>query len=86
MQWLPSHVHKRNIHSALAAAFYIISGCRVMERGTISSVRDANATTYCRLELPFGISSRYLRFQTKFVLDRLTGFIKPRVWLWLKIR
>jgi tyrosine phenol-lyase len=66
---------------ALAAAFYIISGCRGMERGTISSVRDADGNDLLadvellRLAFPRRV---FTLSQTKFVLDRLTWLYENR--------
>ncbi|HBG86854.1 MAG TPA: tryptophanase, partial [Marinilabiliaceae bacterium] len=42
MQFLPHIPQKEYPAGALAAALYIVSGCRGMERGTVSSVRDEN--------------------------------------------
>ncbi len=59
---------------ALAAAFYIASGARGMERGTISSVRDENGNDILadmelmRLALPRRV---FTLSQVKYVADRL---------------
>ncbi|NBC83487.1 MAG: tryptophanase [Bacteroidetes bacterium] len=59
---------------ALAAALFIISGCRGMERGTISSVRDENGNDILadvellRLAFPRRV---FTLSQTMFVMDRL---------------
>lgn len=59
---------------ALAAALYIISGCRGMERGTISSVRDENGkdiladVELLRLAFPRRV---FTLSQTMFVIDRI---------------
>lgn len=66
---------------AVAAALYLISGCRGMERGTISSVRDAEGNDVLadvellRLAFPRRV---FTLSQTKFVLDRLTWLYKNR--------
>ncbi len=63
---------------ALAAAFYMISGIRGMERGTISSVRDENGVEIMsdvellRLAVPRRV---FTLSQCKYVVDRLN-------WLW----
>lgn len=59
---------------ALAAAFYLISGIRGMERGTISSVRDENGVEILadvellRLAVPRRV---FTLSQVKYVIDRL---------------
>ncbi|MBQ4279499.1 MAG: tryptophanase [Rikenellaceae bacterium] len=59
---------------ALAAAFYLISGIRGMERGTISSVRDENGVEILadvellRLAVPRRV---FTLSQIKYVIDRL---------------
>lgn len=79
--FLPHVPQKEYPAGALAAAFYIISGCRGMERGTISSVRDANGddlladVELLRLAFPRRV---FTLSQTKFVLDRLTWLFKNR--------
>ncbi len=81
MGFLPHVPQKEYPAGALAAAFYIISGCRGMERGTISSVRDANGNDVLadvellRLAFPRRV---FTLSQTKFVLDRLTWLYKNR--------
>lgn len=63
---------------ALAAAFYLISGVRGMERGTISSVRDENGdeiladVELLRLAIPRRV---FTLSQIEYVYDRL-------LWLW----
>lgn len=63
---------------ALAAAFYMISGVRGMERGTISSVRDENGVEILsdvellRLAVPRRV---FTLSQIDYVIDRLQ-------WLW----
>lgn len=81
MGFLPHVPQQEYPAGALAAAFYIISGCRGMERGTISSVRDANGNDLLadvellRLAFPRRV---FTLSQTKFVLDRLTWLYKNR--------
>lgn len=81
MGFLPHVPQQEYPAGALAAAFYIISGCRGMERGTISSVRDANGNDVLadvellRLAFPRRV---FTLSQTKFVLDRLTWLYKNR--------
>ncbi|MBN2485739.1 MAG: tryptophanase [Bacteroidales bacterium] len=79
--FLPHVPQKEYPAGALATAFYIISGCRGMERGTISSVRDAEGNDVLadvellRLAFPRRV---FTLSQTKFVLDRLTWLYKNR--------
>ncbi|HEX2936675.1 MAG TPA: tryptophanase [Bacteroidales bacterium] len=81
MGFLPHVPQQEYPAGALAAAFFIISGCRGMERGTISSVRDANGNDVLadvellRLAFPRRV---FTLSQTKFVLDRLTWLYKNR--------
>jgi tryptophanase len=81
MGFLPHVPQKEYPAGALAAAFYLISGCRGMERGTISSVRDADGNDILadvellRLAFPRRV---FTLSQTKFVLDRLTWLYKNR--------
>lgn len=81
MGFLPHVPQQEYPAGALAAAFYIISGCRGMERGTISSVRDANGNDILadvellRLAFPRRV---FTLSQTKFVLDRLTWLYNNR--------
>ena len=70
-----SHVPQEEYPAgALAAALFIISGCRGMERGTISSVRDENGNDILadvellRLAFPRRV---FTLSQTKFVVDRV---------------
>jgi tyrosine phenol-lyase len=66
---------------ALAAAVYIISGVRGMERGTISSVRDENGN-----DIPADVELLRLAFprrvftlsQVKYMEDRVTWLYKNR--------
>ncbi len=81
MGFLPHVPQSQYPAGALAAALYIISGCRGMERGTISSVRDADGNDVLadvellRLAFPRRV---FTLSQTKFVLDRLTWLYKNR--------
>ncbi len=66
---------------ALAAALYIVSGCRGMERGTVSSVRLENGEDLLadmellRLAFPRRV---FTLSQTKFLIDRLHWLYKNR--------
>jgi tryptophanase len=81
MGFLPHVPQKEYPAGALAAALFIISGCRGMERGTISSVRDAEGNDILadvellRLAFPRRV---FTLSQTKFVLDRLLWLYKNR--------
>ncbi len=74
MGFLPHIPQKEYPAGSLAAAFYIISGVRGMERGTISSVRDENGNDILadiellRLAFPRRV---FTLSQTKYALDRL---------------
>ena len=66
---------------ALAAALYIVSGCRGMERGTISSIRDENGddiladVELLRLAFPRRV---FTLSQTMFVVDRVKWLYENR--------
>ena len=81
MGFLPHVPQKEYPAGALASALFIISGCRGMERGTISSVRDENGNDVLadvellRLAFPRRV---FTLSQTKFVLDRLIWLYKNR--------
>jgi tryptophanase len=66
---------------ALAAAFFIVSGVRGMERGTISSVRDANGKDVLadiellRLAMPRRV---FTLSQVKYAIDRLHWLYQNR--------
>lgn len=81
MGFLPHVPQKEYPAGALAAALFIISGVRGMERGTISSVRDDQGNDILadvellRLAFPRRV---FTLSQTKFVLDRLTWLYKNR--------
>ena len=66
---------------ALVAAFYLISGVRGMERGTVSSVRDADGNdVYSDLELMRLAMPRrvFTLSQVKYVADRLEWLFANR--------
>jgi tryptophanase len=66
---------------ALAAAFYLVSGIRGMERGTISSQRDENGNeTYADMELlRLAIPRRVFTLsQIKYAEDRMTWLYENR--------
>ncbi|MFA5265149.1 MAG: tryptophanase [Opitutaceae bacterium] len=79
--FLPHVPQKEYPAGALAAAFYLISGVRGMERGTISSVRDKDGNDVLadlellRLAFPRRV---FTLSQTLFVLDRLTWLYANR--------
>jgi tyrosine phenol-lyase len=66
---------------ALAAALFIVSGCRGMERGTISSVRDENGNDILadvellRLAFPRRV---FTLSQTMFLIDRVNWLYHNR--------
>ncbi len=66
---------------ALAAAFYLISGVRGMERGTVSSVRDENGVELMadvelvRLAIPRRV---FTLSQIEYAIDRLTWLYENR--------
>jgi len=72
--FLPHVPQKEYPAGALAAALFIISGCRGMERGTISSVRDADGNDVLadvellRLAFPRRV---FTLSQTMFLIDRV---------------
>lgn len=81
MGFLPHIPQKEYPAGSLAAAFYIISGIRGMERGTISSVRLENGEDLLadiellRLAFPRRV---FTLSQTKYTLDRLHWLFKNR--------
>lgn len=81
MGFLPHIPQQEYPAGALAAAFYIISGARGMERGTISSVRDEHGNDVLadvellRLAFPRRV---FTLSQTKYVLDRLNWLYNNR--------
>jgi tyrosine phenol-lyase len=77
-----SHVPQREYPAgALAAAFFLVSGIRGMERGTISSVRDANGNDVLadvellRLAMPRRV---FTLSQVKYGIDRLHWLYQNR--------
>ena len=77
-----SHVSQSEYPAgALAAALFIASGCRGMERGTISSVRDANGNDVLadvellRLAFPRRV---FTLSQTMFLIDRVHWLYENR--------
>jgi tryptophanase len=81
MGFLPHVPQQEYPAGALAAAFYIVSGARGMERGTISSVRDEHGNDVLadvellRLAFPRRV---FTLSQTKYVLDRLNWLYNNR--------
>jgi len=74
LQFLPHVSQLEYSAGALASALYIISGCRGMERGTVSMDRDADGNDVAsdmellRLAFPRRV---FTLSQTNFLLDRL---------------
>ncbi|ASB50656.1 tryptophanase [Alkalitalea saponilacus] len=81
MQFLDHVPQKEYPAGALAAALFIVSGCRGMERGTISSVRLDNGEDLLadmellRLAFPRRV---FTLSQTKFLIDRLNWLYQNR--------
>jgi tyrosine phenol-lyase len=81
MGFLPHIPQEEYPAGALAAAFYLISGCRGMERGTISSVRNEDGSDLLadmellRLAFPRRV---FTLSQTMFVVDRMNWLFKNR--------
>ncbi len=81
MGFLPHVPQEEYPAGALAAALFIISGVRGMERGTISSVRDDNGkdiladVELLRLAFPRRV---FTLSQTEFVIDRLNWLYQNR--------
>lgn len=81
MSFLPHIPQSEYPAGALAAALYIISGCRGMERGTISSVRLENGEDLLadmellRLAFPRRV---FTLSQTKFLIDRINWLYQNR--------
>ncbi|MFP4060833.1 MAG: tryptophanase [Bacteroidales bacterium] len=81
MGFLPHVPQEEYPAGALAAALFIISGIRGMERGTISSVRDENGKDLLadmellRLAFPRRV---FTLSQTMFVIDRLNWLYQNR--------
>jgi tyrosine phenol-lyase len=81
MGFLPHIPQEEYPAGALASALYIISGCRGMERGTISSVRDENGKDILadmellRLAFPRRV---FTLSQTMFLIDRVKWLFDNR--------
>ena len=81
MSFLPHIPQSEYPAGALAAALYIISGCRGMERGTISSVRLENGEDLLadmellRLAFPRRV---FTLSRTKFLIDRINWLYQNR--------
>ncbi len=81
MGFLPHIPQKEYPAGALAAALFIVSGIRGMERGTISSVRDAEGNDILadvellRLAFPRRV---FTLSQTMFVIDRVHWLFQNR--------
>jgi tryptophanase len=79
--FLPHVPQKEYPAGALAAALFIISGCRGMERGTISSVRDEKGNDILadlellRLAFPRRV---FTLSQTMYLIDRVNWLFKNR--------
>lgn len=81
MGFLPHVPQEQYPAGALASALYIISGCRGMERGSISSIRDENGkdiladVELLRLAFPRRV---FTLSQTKFLIDRVIWLYNNR--------
>jgi tryptophanase len=81
LQFLPHVPQLEYSAGALAAALYIVSGCRGMERGTISMDRDADGNDVpsdmelLRLAFPRRV---FTLSQTNFLLDRIKWLYENR--------
>lgn len=81
MGFIPHVPQKEYPAGALAAAFYLVSGVRGMERGTISSIRDENGNDILadvellRLAMPRRV---FTLSQVKYVEDRLNWLYQNR--------
>ena len=79
--FLPQVPQKEYPAGALVAAFYLISGCRGMERGTISSTRDENGNDILadlelmRLAFPRRV---FTLSQVEYLIDRLNWLYQNR--------
>ncbi len=80
-KFLPQVPQSQYPAGALVAAFYIISGCRGMERGTISSIRDENGNDILadlelmRLAFPRRV---FTLSQVEYLIDRLNWLYQNR--------
>lgn len=81
MGFLPHVPQQEYPAGALAAALYLISGCRGMERGTISSVRDEKGNDVLadvellRLAFPRRV---FTLSQTEYLIDRIKWLYQNR--------
>lgn len=81
MQFVSHIPQSQYMAGALAAAFFIISGIRGMERGTISSIRDENGNDILadlellRLAFPRRV---FTLSQTEYIIDRLNWLYHNR--------
>lgn len=81
MEILPHIPQNQYPAGAFAAAFYLISGVRGMERGTVSSVRDDNGeeiladVELLRLAVPRRV---FTLSQIKYVIDRMVWLYENR--------
>jgi len=81
MGFIPHVPQQQYPAGALAAALFIVSGVRGMERGTISSIRDENGddiladVELLRLAFPRRV---FTLSQTKFVIDRVKWLYENR--------
>jgi tyrosine phenol-lyase len=81
MQFVSHIPQSEYMAGALAAAFFIISGVRGMERGTISSIRDENGNDILadlellRLAFPRRV---FTLSQTEYIIDRLNWLYQNR--------
>jgi tyrosine phenol-lyase len=81
MGFLPHVPQSEYPAGALAAALFIVSGCRGMERGTISSVRDEKGNDILadvellRMAFPRRV---FTLSQTMFLIDRIKWLYKNR--------
>jgi tyrosine phenol-lyase len=80
-KFLPQIPQSEYPAGALVAAFYIISGCRGMERGTISSIRDEKGNDILadlelmRLAFPRRV---FTLSQVEYLIDRLNWLYQNR--------
>jgi tryptophanase len=81
MQFVSHIPQSEYMAGSLAAAFFIISGVRGMERGTISSIRDENGNDILadlellRLAFPRRV---FTLSQTEYIIDRLNWLYQNR--------
>lgn len=80
-QFIPQVPQSEYPAGALVAAFYIISGIRGMERGTLSSIRDQNGNDiYADIELMRLAFPRrvFTLSQVEYIIDRLNWLYHNR--------